>query len=171
MKRIFARNNWVKNAAGAILFCLLLAAIPCAAFAPPSERITTKASGDLVNVSIDFGDDAPEVPFNALNHALASCPQIHRFRMTWTDGELEIFHNYTALYDRRKHTVTIYSTAVEGDNGGRTSFSGYWRYTKVREADFQKIAAVYKSDRGNQDWFDYLPKYGCREHDLGLRQQ
>jgi hypothetical protein len=117
-------------------------------------------------VAIEFGDDLPEIPFKALNHALASYPQIHRFCVTWTDGDLEIFHNYTALYGRRRHTVTIYSTAIEGDNNGRTSFSGHWRYTKVREADFQKIAAVYKNGRGDQDWFSYLPKYGSREYDL-----
>ena len=148
----------------------LTAARPLAAFAPLSERIHTKASGDLVNVSVDFGDDFYDVPLNALNHALASYPQCHQFRLTWTEGELEIFHDYTALYDRRKHSVTIYGTSIEGDRDGRTSFGGHFRYTKVQEKDFQKIAATLKHLASNggevTPWFDYMTRYGCREHEL-----
>ena len=150
-----------------VLAFSLMAAGSLRAFPPPAERTHTKVSGDSVSVDIDFGDDEPDVPLSTLNHALASYPQQHRFYLTWTDGSLEIFHNYAALYDRRKHSVTVYCTNTEGDMDGRTWFGGHVRYTKVREKDFQKIAAAHKHDQSdNWIWFEDLTKYGCRRHEL-----
>lgn len=154
------RNSFI------ISLLLLLAIIPCAAFAPLPERTTTKVSGDLVNVSVDFGDDPSEVPLNALTRALASYPQPHYLRVTWTVGSLMDFYKYTALYDRRKHSVTVYSTRSEADNNGHTAFAEHLRFTKVQEKDFQKIAAAHKNDRNDWNWFDDLPQYGCRKHNL-----
>ncbi len=166
VKNVFVKNAWVRNAAGVGLLWLLLAAVPCAAFAPLSERVHTKVTGETVNVGIDIADDFSDVPLNALLHALASYPQARRFRVSWVMLSMLNGTNLTALYDRRKHSVIVYSTYTEGDNDGRTSFSGHLRFTQVREEDFQKIAAARKGDTSDWDWFNDLPKYGCRKHGL-----
>lgn len=152
-----------------VIALLLMAAGHLAAFPPLSERTTTKVSGDWVNVSVDFGDDPSVVPLNALTHALASYPKPDHFRVTWTVGSLMDFYKYTALYDRRKHSVTVYSTRSEADNNGYTALAQYLRFTKVQEKDFQKIAAAHKNDRSDWNWFDDLSRYGCRKHDLAVR--
>ena len=161
------KNIFFKNTVAAALLWLLLAAAPCAAFPPLADRIHTKVTGDLVNVAVDFGDDFPEVPLNALLHALASYPQARRFRVSWITLMMLNGRNQTAVYDRRKHSVIVYSTYTEGDNSGRTSFLEHLRYTNVQEKDFAKIAAAHKGDTSDWDWFNDLSKHGCRKRDLG----
>jgi hypothetical protein len=154
------------------LFLLPMAAGSLAAWPPLAERVHTKETGDTVNVGIDTGDDPPGVPLNALLHALVAYPQAHRFRVSWTNLVLTSATSVTAIYDRSKHSVTLYQVNSEGDNNGRISGRQRLRYTGVQEKDFGLVAAAHKGDTAGSsgwNWFDDLSKYGCWKHNLSAR--
>ena len=146
----------------------LLAAPP--ASKPPAQSsgdTPIKVQGDLVNIRASASYDSPGVPFLTFLSALKAYPKARRFRVSWS---LLIFMNSTndtVLYDRRRHTMLLYSYGG-GDVLG--SYQSHVLFTGVRESAFGKIVAAHKNDSddmGVWSWFSDLPRYGCRKRDLG----
>lgn len=135
--------------------------------APSASEPATRVQGDLVNLRVNASYDSPGLPFTTFVEALKMYPAARRFRVSWS---LLIFMNSmnsTVLYDRRRHTLRLFS-----DGGGDIvgSYRNRVLYTNVRASAFGKIAAAHKSDsedRGVWSWFGDLPRYGCRKRDLG----
>ena len=71
----------------------------------------------------------------------------------------------TALYDRRNHSVILFSQG-DGDLG---AFRDHVLFTGVPETAFVKLADAHRDDGNETAWgyFDGLPDYGCRKRDLG----
>ena len=130
---------------------------------PSSETIYTKVKGDLVNLGLDTGEYPAIVPLNAFVHAFLAYPQVRRFRVSWSTEVLMGGTSVTVLYDRRRHSVIVYSSYSDGDNGGLTSVGEDFLFTHVREEDFGKIATAHNGDISDRNWFDDLPKFGCRK--------
>jgi len=135
--------------------------------APSASDPATRAQGDLVNLRVNASYDAPGLPFKAFVEALKTYPNARRFRVSWS---LLIFMNgmnSTVLYDRRRHTLRLFSYGG-GDVVG--SYRDHVLYTGVRASAFAKIAAAHKNDSEDMSvwsWFGDLPRYGCRKRDLG----
>lgn len=127
----------------------------------------TRVQGDLVTLRVSASYDSPGLPFITLVEALKTYPKARRFRVSWS---LLIFMNgmnSTVLYDRRRHTLRLFSDGG-GDVGG--AYRDHVMYINVQASAFGKIAAVHKSDsedRSAWSWFGDLPRYGCRKRDLG----
>ena len=145
--------------------------------APPESKPSVQSSGDtpikiqgdLVNIRANANYDSPGVPFLFLLSALKTYPNARRFRVSWSILIFMNSTNSTVLYDRRKHTMLLFSYGG-GDVLG--SYRDHVLYTGVRESAFVKIAASHKNDSedmGVWSWFGDLPRYGCRQHDLGSR--
>ncbi len=162
------------NAITFVLLMLLAGGDKAGALPPatPSEPYASaRVQGDLVNLRVNASFDAPGVPLLVLNDALKAYPHAQRFRVSWSQLIFMNSTNTTVLYDRRRHSVLIFSYGG-GDVLG--AYRDHVLFTHVREAVFAKIPAAHKNDSedmGAWSWFSDLPKYGCRKRDLGSWQK
>lgn len=163
----FKRNAII----GTALLLLSIVGIKAEPIPPsaPSQvaKPDTKVQGDLVNLRADAYWDTPGVPLLRLTRALKDYPHARRFRVSWS---LLVFMNgsdTTILYDRREHSVTVYSTGG-GDVIG--AYRDHVRFTHVPEAVFTKIAMSHRNDRDDSEvwsWFSDLSHFGYPKRDLG----
>ncbi len=135
---------------------------------PSNPYEATKVQGDLINLRLDPVYDMPGFTLHCLIAALKAYPHARRFRVSLS---LLVFNNgmnTAILYDRRRHSVIIFSSGG-GDVLG--SYRDHVRFTGVREADFAKIAKARRNEYNEDAWgfLGDLPKYGCRRRDLGSR--
>jgi len=131
------------------------------------SRTPTRIEGDLVNLRASASFDSPGVPLLVLIDALNAYPNAQRFRVSWSMLIFMNNMNTTILYDRRRHSLLVFSYGG-GDVLG--SYRDHVLFTHVREAVFAKIPAAHKNDTedmGAWSWFSDLPNYGCRKRDLG----
>ena len=112
----------------------------------------------------------PGFALRTLIAALKDNPKARTFRASWS---LLVFNNQTRttiLYDRRKHSLLFYSV---GDGDVLGTQRDHFRFTRVPESVFGKIARAHRNDNSEDGWawLGDLPKYGCRKVVLGSRRR
>ena len=124
------------------------------------------------SVTLSFYDsfDMPGFALRTLIAALKDNPKARTFRASWS---LLVFNNQTRttiLYDRRKHSLLFYSV---GDGDVLGTQRDHFRFTRVPESVFGKIARAHRNDNSEDGWawLEDLPKYGCRKVVLGSRRR
>jgi hypothetical protein len=133
-----------------------------------ADPVRIKVEGELVNLSVDDHYDTPGNALGRLVDALNAYPTDRRFRLSFSLLVFNNTMNTTVLYDRSKHSVILYSTG-NGDVLG--TYCDHVRFTRVQESAFAEIAKAHRNDYNEEAWASLgdLPKYGCRQHDLGSR--
>ncbi len=126
-----------------------------------------KKQGGLVNLSVNAHFDTPGAVLHSFIAVLQTYPHVRRVRVSWSMLLMMNESNSTALYDRRRHTVTFFSQE-DGDLG---SSRNHVLFTAVPETVFVPLANA-RLDTDETPWggFDGLPKFGCRKRDLGSWQ-
>ena len=123
-----------------------------------------------VTLSFDDSFDRPGQALRTLIAALKDNPNARTFRASWS---LLVFNNRTQttiLYDRRKHSLLFYSL---GDGDVLGTRRDHFRFTRVPESVFEKIAQAHRNDNSEDGWawLGDLPKYGCRKVVLEVRRK
>ena len=122
-----------------------------------------------VTLSFDDSFDRPGQALRTLIAALKDNPKARTFRASWS---LLVFNNQTRttiLYDRRKHSLLFYSV---GDGDVLGTQHDHFRFTRVPESVFGKIARAHRNDNSEDGWawLGDLPQFGCRKVVLGARR-
>ena len=132
--------------------------------------LQVQSSPSEISLSFDDSFDMPGSALRSLITALKANPNARTFRASWS---LMVFNNQaqtTILYDRRKHSLLFYSVA-DGDVLGTRR--DHFRFTRVPEPVFDKIAKAHRNDYSEDGWawLGDLPKYGCRKVVLEMRRR
>lgn len=152
---------------------LLLPSVAACRTAParPSDLsgVIIKARGSSVNLRIYTSLPQPGNVLHCLIAALQIHPHARRIRASWSISIGMNWIDTTALYDRDRHRLIVFAQG-EGDLG---VYHDHKRFTRVPETVFARLAEAHKDDSTETvyGWFDDLPKYGCRKHDLGSWQK
>ena len=122
-----------------------------------------------VTLSFDDSFDRLGQALRTLIAALKDNPNARTFRASWS---LLVFNNQTRttiLYDRRKHSLLFYSV---GDGDVLGTQHDHFRFTRVPESVFGKIARAHRNDNSEDGWawLGDLPQFGCRKVVLGARR-
>ena len=129
---------------------------------PELGRGTSSSPPPSVTLSFEDSFDMPGYALRSLMTALTTYPNARTFRVSWS---ILVFNNQiqtTILYDRRAHSLLFYSI---GDGDVLGTQHDHFRFTRVPESVFGKIAWAHRNDTSEDGWawLGDLPKYGCRK--------
>jgi len=147
---------------------LLVVAATCSAEPVRHDELNgviVKVRGDTLNLRIYTSLPQPGNTLRCFITALKTYPHARRIRASWSISIGMNWIDTTALYDRRRHSLTVFAQG-EGDLG---VYHDHKQFIQVPETVFVRLAEAHKDDSSETvwGWFDDLPKYGCRKHDLG----
>ena len=151
-----------KNCRGEACPRPIIPSLPARSGPPELGQGTSSSPPPSVTLSFEDSFDMPGYALRSLMTALTTYPNARTFRASWS---LLVFNNQiqtTILYDRRRHCLLFYSI---GDGDVLGTRLDHFRFTRVPESVFGKIAWAHRNDTSEDGWawLGDLPKYGCRK--------
>jgi hypothetical protein len=114
---------------------------------PPAQPndlsgVGIRVRGGLVNLRVNDYWDTPGYALHSFIAALKTYPHARRIRASWHMHVVMNSVNTTALYDRRRHSVILFS---QGD-GELGAYRDHVLFTGVPESAFVKLADARRDD-------------------------
>ena len=123
---------------------------------------------DAVQIKCDGNiGQFPIAPIEELLSSLRQHPHENLFRVSWYESAGSWNSNGTALFDKRKQTVTFFCVGGQNLAGNpAVAIHEHYLFTRVCPKEFVEAVHKDKTDRsfGGDPWdadFDQLPKLGC----------
>ena len=153
-----------------VLFCstLLIGSSLQAENLAPKQNAKSKAE---VQLGSSWTLDDSAAPLVKLSRALRENATGRQFRVTWNFVIAQSGANTTALYDRERRVLKIYSNHYNEDGFNIK----YYLFSTVNDESIHKLAEQYKDNdeaiNGYDElsFFTHLTKFGSEKRDLGSR--
>lgn len=109
------------------------------------------------------------LPVYRMGFAVRDNPAASQIQMSWAMMNPGGGDSATAVYDRRKHSLSLYSE--NRWSSGKVVHEDFL-YTGVTDAILVKLGKDHYNETRQSivSWFDSLPQYGCRRHKITAAQ-
>lgn len=124
----------------------------------------------VVSMDVEISDLYDDwLPVYRMGFAVRDNPAASQIEMSWTKMNPEGGDSATAVYDRHKHSLALYSE--DRWPSGKVVHEGFL-YTRVTDAILVKLGKDHYNETRNDivSWFDSLPQYGCKRHKITAAQ-